>query len=259
MGGHAPVNILSVSNLTRTYGSLRAVDGLDFAVRKGEIFGVSGPNGAGKTTMFDLVSGATPATSGQIRFNGCDILAQGPDAVCQAGLVRTFQLNAAFSGLTLFESVLVGATFGSDRAGFRTWFGTDRRARRRAQEAIDFVGLGAVQDTRAGQANVFDLKRTMIACALATEPKLLLMDEPVGGLVPDEIDRIAGLVQRLRDTGITIMLIEHVMRFLTALSDRILVMHHGSALFEGSPDDMMRNSDVRDVYLGKSQAGPGHV
>ena len=254
-----PVNILNISNLTRTYGSLRAVDGLGFAVRQGEIFGVSGPNGAGKTTLFDLISGATPATSGQIRFNGRDILAQSPDAICHAGLVRTFQLNAAFSGLTLFESVLVGATFGSNTVGFRTWFGTDHQALIRAQEAIDFVGLNPVQNTQAGQANVFDLKRTMIACALATKPKLLLMDEPVGGLVPDEIDRIARLVQKLRDTGITIMLIEHVMRFLTSLSDRILVMHHGSALFEGSPDDMMKNSDVRDVYLGKSQARSRHV
>ncbi len=247
-----PADILQVSGLTKTYGSLQAVNGLNFAVRQGEIFGVSGPNGAGKTTMFDLVSGATPATSGDVQFNGRSLLGQSPDHICHAGLVRTFQLNAAFAGLSLFESVLIGATFGSHKMRASTWFRIDKAARKRAQEAIDFVGLGSAQDTRAGQANVFDLKRTMIACALATEPKLLLMDEPVGGLVPDEIDMIARLVENLRDSGITILLIEHVMRFLTSLSDRILVIHQGASLFEGTPDAMLRDPQVRQVYLGTS-------
>jgi branched-chain amino acid transport system ATP-binding protein len=249
-----PGDLLTVHDLTKSYGSLQAVDRLSFCAQAGEVLGITGPNGAGKTTMFDVVSGITAPSAGNVKFDGRDITDLGPDRICHAGLVRTFQFNATFAGLTLMESVLVGAMYGSYRPGWRAYFGAGRIARGRAEEAIDFVGLSDQRKQRIADAPVFEQKLAMIASAIATEPKLLMMDEPVAGLVPGEIDRVAELVLRLKDKGITILIIEHVMRFLTSFSTRILVMHHGAKLFEGAPDQMMRDQAVREVYLGANWA-----
>lgn len=249
-----PDDILVVTDLTKTYGQLQAVDGLSFTARTGEVLGISGPNGAGKTTMFDLISGVTPATSGQIEFDGKPIHGLSPDRICHAGLVRTFQMNASFDGLSILEAVLVGSIYGRRRTGVGTFLGVDRVALQRAEHALETVGLADRRHVLSADATVFEAKRAMIACAIATGPKLLMMDEPVGGLVPSEIEQITELVRDLKQTGVTIVLIEHVMRFLTALSDRILVMHHGRHLFSGSPADMMKDADVRAVYLGETEA-----
>ena len=183
------VDLLTVADLTKTYGRLAAVNRLSFSVKSGEILGVSGPNGAGKTTMFDLISGVTPMTEGKVTFDGVYIQGCSPDEICHAGIARTFQLNATFSGLSLFQSVLVGSSFGRRNPGLGNpglgiFAGINRDAQKQAQEAIEFVGLGDRAGLLLGNATVFEAKLSMIAAALATTPKMLLLDEPVGGLVP---------------------------------------------------------------------------
>ena len=249
-----PVDLLTVADLTKTYGRLAAVNRLSFSVKSGEILGVSGPNGAGKTTMFDLISGVTPMTEGKVTFDGVNIQGCSPDEICHAGIARTFQLNATFSGLSLFQSVLVGSSFGRRNPGLGIFTGINRNAQKQAQEAIEFVGLGDRAGLLLGNATVFEAKLSMIAGALATTPKMLLLDEPVGGLVPKEADKVAELIKRIRERGITIVMVEHVMRILTALSDRILMMHHGARLFEGTPDQMLKDQLVREIYLGREMA-----
>jgi branched-chain amino acid transport system ATP-binding protein len=239
--------------VTKSYGALRAVDDLTFAVSKNEILGIGGPNGAGKTTLFDLISGVTRPDRGSIRIEGRELVGGSPDRICHLGLARTFQLNAAFESLSVRDNVRCASYFGGRRIvlpGTRV----DRVSRERAEAAIDLLGLGDFAVISAGKLPVLQRKLLMIASAIATSPRLLLLDEPVGGLTPHEIDGIVGVVERLRQRGLAIILIEHVMRFMTALADRVIIMHHGQKIFDGSAAAMARDSTVVGVYLGPTAA-----
>ncbi len=252
-GDGAEEPLLSLKSVSKLFGALAAVNKLSFDVLKGEVLGIGGPNGAGKTTLFDIVSGLAPASSGQVLLEGRDISRQSPESICHAGIARTFQLNASFETLTVFENVLVGAYFGRDNRmapGLRT----DRKSLERAEGALVQVGLMNKRHLVAGQLPVLDRKRLMLAGALATEPRLLLMDEPVGGLNPNEMDAVSDILRAIVASGVTIVLIEHVMRFLVQLSTRVLILHHGEKIFDGLPLEVFTNPDVIDVYLGGGAA-----
>ncbi|WP_119391740.1 ABC transporter ATP-binding protein [Taklimakanibacter lacteus] len=242
--------LLSCRNVGKSFGALAAVNNLSFDLTAGEVLGIGGPNGAGKTTLFEVISGLNPATSGSILLSGRDITRLAPEEICHAGVARTFQLNAGFDSLTARENVLVGAYFG--RANRRMpSFRVGREANAAADEAMALVGITASAHRITGKLPVLERKLLMMASALATKPRLLLMDEPVGGLTAKEIDRVMQAVRAIKAAGITIILIEHVMRFLVQLSDRVMIMHHGEKIFEGLPGNLVNDKTVVDVYLGQ--------
>jgi branched-chain amino acid transport system ATP-binding protein len=251
------VALLEVDGVVKTYGGLRAVDGLTFSVDDGEIFGIAGPNGAGKTTLFDAITGMVAATSGVIRFDGAEIQRLSVHRICQSGIARTFQVPSVFDTQTVLGNVVAGAHFGSRRP---MWSSLRLRSAvaQRALDELDFVGLGNRAGDLAGPLAVFDKKRLMIASALASEPRMLFLDEPFGGLTDAEVDSLMGLIRRIRDRSVTIVLIEHVMRALTALAERVLIMNQGQFLFQGPPERMLEDPDVVRVYLGGSHAGEEH-
>lgn len=249
----APAPLLSCQGVDKYFGALAAVRNMTFDVFPGEALGIGGPNGAGKTTLFDVISGLNPATAGCIVFDGKAITRASPDRTCRLGIARTFQLNAGFDTLSARENTLIAAYFGRhDRLLPGVRF--DRETERLADEAMAFVGLEEVAHETVRTLPVYHRKLLMVAGALVTQPKLLLMDEPVGGLNPREIDDVMALVRRLKERGLTIMLIEHVMRFLVRLSDRVLIMHHGENIYEGSASGLIRDETVVDVYLGEGSS-----
>lgn len=249
----ASAPILRCEDVSRHYGSLRAVDGVSMSVMPGEVLGIGGPNGAGKTTFFDVVTGITAPSGGRIIFDGHDVTEMGADRICHLGIARTFQLNAAFEHMTVEENVQVAAQFG--RAGRRfPGFRLSRATRQVTEAALDFVGLGDKRRLLARDLPVLDRKLLMIAGAMATQPRMVFLDEPVGGLNSGEIDHIQDLVRQMCAAGITIVLIEHVMRFLLTLSTRVLIMHHGQLIFEGPPEAVAENETVVETYLGKGVA-----
>ncbi len=242
--------LLVCRNVSKYFGALAAINDLSIEVVRGEVLGISGPNGAGKTTLMDVISGLSPADSGEIIFEGTNISGWTPDRVCHRGISRTFQFNAGFDTLTVRENVLVAAYYGhSNRAlpGLRF----DRNSKRRADEALEIVGMTDKWGVLVKDLPVFDRKLLMVAGVLATGPKLLLMDEPVGGLNQEEMDKIMGLVARIRKQGVTTIIIEHVMRFLIQVADRALVMHHGQRIYEGSTGGLCRDKMVVECYLGE--------
>ncbi|MEQ9261387.1 MAG: ABC transporter ATP-binding protein [Roseovarius sp.] len=248
------LNLLSVEKLTKAYGAMKAVNELDFTVRRGEVLGIGGPNGAGKTTLFDLLSGVTPATSGRITFDGHDITGLTAPQICHLGLSRTFQLNAVFNSMTVRDNLRTSAYFGRENRmlpGLRF----DAAANASADEVMELTQLTSYAHATAGSLPVLQLKLLMIASAIVSHPKLVLLDEPVGGLNPGEIETCAAVFRQLRDFhGTTIVVIEHVMSFMTAFADRVMILHHGAKLHEGPADSLAENQDVVDVFLGVSGA-----
>lgn len=246
--------VLRVRGVIKRYGGLAAVDGVDFDVREGETFGIAGPNGAGKTTLFDVVTGISRASAGTVEFAGLPIQAASVHRICHLGIARTFQLPSVFDTQTVLANALTGAQFGNGRR----WWSALRSSPEilaRAEQELAFVGLADRSAVPAGPLPVFDKKRLMIASALATDPRVLFLDEPFGGLSPSEIDRMLVLLRTVRDRGVTIVLIEHVMRALMALADRVLIMNQGRTLFEGHPDEVRRDPEVIRVYLGREADG----
>jgi branched-chain amino acid transport system ATP-binding protein len=242
--------LLSLKGVSKHFGALAAVNDLSFDVPAGEVLGIGGPNGAGKTTLFEVISGLNPATSGTILFAGRDITRMGPEAVCHAGIARTFQLNASFDSLSVRDNVRIAAYFGREN---RRWPGVrlGPDVETLADAALDLVGYRGNGSAIAGDLPVLDRKLLMLAGAMATAPKLLLMDEPVGGLTAKETDHMMEVVRTIAATGVTIILIEHVMRFLVQLSDRVMILHHGTKIFEGNPDALAYDRTVVDIYLGE--------
>lgn len=227
---------------------------MTFHVKAGEIVGIGGPNGAGKTTFFDIISGVTPATGGTITFRGRDISDHAAHEVCVGGIARTFQLNAAFDSLTVEENVLCSAYFGRRSVVFPR-LGYDRATRENARSIINLAGLDEVAARKAANLTVLQRKQLMIACALATDPVVLLLDEPVGGLNPKEIGQTIELIRKVRrEMSLTIVLIEHVMRFLVELCDRVVIMHHGRKIYEGPTSGLTKDRQVVEVYLGAAAA-----
>jgi branched-chain amino acid transport system ATP-binding protein len=242
------VAILECQKVSKAYGGLHAVNNLSFAVEPGELYGIVGPNGAGKTSLFDCISGVNPATGGMIRFKDREIQNLRPHEICRLGLARTFQTTVAFDSQTVLTNVLVGGTFGRAREYPTLWFNDG--AREKALDALALCGLGSQQRAIAGKLPVLARKRLMLATALATAPELLLLDEPVGGLNPLERAEMIELIRVVAKTGVTILMIEHVMKAVQALANRVLVIHHGQQIAEGPPAKVLRDRRVIEVYLG---------
>jgi branched-chain amino acid transport system ATP-binding protein len=246
-------SVLEARQITKLYGGLRAVDGVSFAVRPGEILGIAGPNGAGKTTLFDTITGHTVPTSGEIILAGESVREAKIHRRCRLGLARTFQHPVAAETLTALENAYLAASFRRSA--------TRRRSRAAdvaaGMDALTAVGLEEQASTPASLLPIAAKKRLMIATALATGPRVLLLDEPFGGLSAHDVDDTVSLIKGIRDTGMAIVCIEHVMRALVALADRVLVMHHGAELFIGTPEAMLADERVIDVYLGARAGGAG--
>ena len=245
--------LLVCHGVCKYFGAMAAVKDLSFDVRRGEIFGIGGPNGAGKTTLFDVICGVSPADAGQVAFDGRDITRMAPHRVCHLGVARMFQSTAAFESMTVRDNVLVGAMFGG-RTQFIPPIFRSRDAMTRADAALEAMGLTHRADSSIADLPVFDRKLAMCASAMASNPRMLLLDEPVGGLNPHEIDLVVNIVRRIAAQGITVILIEHVMRFMVQLATRVMIMHHGEKIFEGPPNGLASDRTVAEVYLGERSA-----
>jgi branched-chain amino acid transport system ATP-binding protein len=245
--------MLDCKNVTKAYGGLLAVNDLSFSIEAGEVFAIVGPNGAGKTTLFDTISGLAQPTTGTIAFAGDQIEHLSPHEICRRGLVRTFQTTVTFASQTVLENALVGAVFG--RTNGRAALKWDPATVSTALDALELCGLLDKQVLLAATLPILDRKRLMLATALATQPKLLLLDEPVGGLNARERGDLIELIRRVNESGVTVLMIEHVMRAVQALAGRMLVLHHGRKIAEGSPAEVLRDARVVEVYLGGAGAG----
>jgi branched-chain amino acid transport system ATP-binding protein len=239
--------LLELRGLRRDFGGLRAVAGLDLAVEEGEILGLIGPNGAGKTTVFNLVTGFVRPTAGDVLLDGRSVVGLRPHGVAARGIARTFQVVKPFVGLTVLENVTLAAFL---RHPAR------HDAEARAREVLESMGLGAKAAALASDLTLMEQKRLEVARALATSPRLLLLDEPMGGLNPSEVDQASALVSRLRAGGLTIVLVEHVMKAIMAISDRIAVLHHGEKIADGPPARVVGDPAVVAAYFGKRAAEP---
>ena len=240
--------ILECQKVSKAYGGLLAVSDLSFAVEPGEVYAIVGPNGAGKTSLFDCISGINPATSGSIKFRDREIQGLRAHDICRFGLARTFQTTVAFDSQTVLTNVLVGGTFGGEHEN--PFLSFKESATEAAIDALLLCGLADQQRALAGSLPVLARKRLMLATALATRPQLLLLDEPFGGLNPGERTQMIELIRVVGRTGVTILMIEHVMKAVQALADRILVIHHGQQIAEGPPSKVLRDPRVIEVYLG---------
>jgi branched-chain amino acid transport system ATP-binding protein len=239
--------LLAVNNLSKRFRGLLAVDQVSFAVMAGEIFAVIGPNGAGKSTLFAMVAGALVPDGGSVTFAGSRIDGLTPDAACRRGIARTFQIVRPFPALSVEDNVLIGALLHRPDVA---------SARAHARAVLERLALDDKRAHLASALTLPDRKRLEVARALATDPKLLLLDEVMAGLRPAETDRMVAILRQLnRDTGITILLIEHVMRAVMALASRILVLHHGAAIAQGLPEAVVRDPAVITSYLGAETTG----
>ena len=250
------MSLIELKEVTKAFGGLRAVRDVTLRVNRGEIYSVIGPNGSGKSTLFNLISGVMPVTSGSIQVLGRDTKGMGSHRVAKLGLSRTFQTTQVFAEKTVLENALAGRHLhvktGLWSAELRTGFFRDQEAghRARALEILDIVGLVARAEQRAAEVPNALQQRVAIAMALASEPELLLLDEPTGGLMEQEVLELMDLLRRIRDRGVTIMLIEHKMRLVRLVSDRIAVLNNGAMICEGVPSTVLNDPRVVEAYLG---------
>lgn len=240
------MSLLELKGVSKSFGGLQAVSQVSLNLEKEEILGIIGPNGAGKTTLFNTVTGFLKPDSGEIRFDGDNIVDLKPHQICQRGMVRTFQLVKPFLQLTVLDNVIVAALNRTKMI---------REAQEKAQEIIEFVGLGEKKDTLGTGLTLPHRKRLELARALATGPKLLLLDEVMAGLTPTEVDELIRLLKQVNQKGVTILLIEHVMRGLMALSKRVVVLNYGEKIAEGVPGEIVKDRQVIEAYLGEEFAG----
>lgn len=238
--------ILRASRITKKFAGLTAVSQVDFTLEQGEIVGLIGPNGAGKTTVVNMIAGVYPPTTGEIHFKNRSITGLKPYRIGRLGVGRTFQIVKPFAHMTVLENASVGAMFGAKGKGRSA-----RQAIEAAAEILSFVGLQAQMDQRADQLNVASRKRLEMAKALAMSPELILFDEVMAGLNHREIDQAVQLIRKIRDRGITVLVIEHVMRAIKNVCDRVFVLHHGEKIADGPVADVLGDERVIKAYLGR--------
>jgi len=240
--------LLEVRGISKRFGGVQAVKGLSFDLRRGEILGLLGPNGAGKTTAFNMIAGYVKPDEGNIRLGVMDITALSPWNVCKAGLARTFQLSKPFGGMSARENLIVGNLVKhNDR----------RRSADRADELLDFLGMQDLADVDAENLTAFERRKLELGRALSTDPTLLLMDEVVAGATPQEAMVMVELIKRIRSSGVTVLIIEHVMKVIMGLSDRVIVMHLGRLMADGLPSDVVKQPNVLKAYFGDDYVDAG--
>jgi branched-chain amino acid transport system ATP-binding protein len=234
--------LLEITGLKKSFGSIVVADGLELAMVPGEAVGIIGPNGAGKTTLFNLIAGSLSPDGGAIRFDGRDLLGLSPQGRCRAGLGRTHQIPRPFENLTVFENLLVGAVHGRGK--------TEREVAQSCGDILERLGLIKRANTLAGSLTLLERKRLEMARALATAPRLLLLDEIAGGLTEGECAELVATIRNIRASGVAILWIEHVVHALLAVIDRLVVLNFGRKIAEGVPKEVMQRSDVREIYMG---------
>ncbi len=240
--------LIELQGVERRFGGLKAVDGVSFTMAPGEIVGLIGPNGAGKTTLINTITGVHPATAGTIRFEGRDITRLKPHAIAQLGVARTFQIVQPFPEMTVLENVAAGALF-AGRAP------TMAAAEAAALGQLEFTGLAALAGKRAATLTLAQRKRLELAKSLAMRPRLLMLDEVNAGLNPSEIDEALDIIKRISASGVTILVVEHLMKVVLSISQRIVVLHHGQLIAEGEPRAVLADKAVIEAYLGTRYAG----
>ena len=240
--------LLEAHNITKAFGAFKAIDDASVMVAEGDILGLIGPNGAGKSTLFNCLTGDLPATAGRVLFEGADVTRLPPEARARLGLARTFQVPLTFESMTVLDNVIIGALLRRPNAG---------EAREKARSVLDYVGLGALTDAPARSLGTPGRKRLEIARALASEPKLLLLDEAMAGLTPTEVHEAIELVRRIHQGGITIVIVEHIMEVIVSLAQRVVVFHQGREISRGTPREVTSDPAVIEAYLGRRKVMHG--
>jgi branched-chain amino acid transport system ATP-binding protein len=235
--------MLQIQEITKTFGGLVALDSVSFTVNAGEIFGLIGPNGAGKTTLLNVIAGVYKPDSGTVTFRGERVSGQSSYKICNKGIARTFQISRPFPAMTVLENVKVAAVFGRS--------GPAEDPERKARGVLEFVEFPMPEDTLAENLNALQLKRLDLARALASDPELLLLDEVAAGLRPTEYQELINLIVRVRDSGVTLIVVEHVMRLIMQICDRLGVLYYGRKIAEGPRDEVARDETVIEAYLGE--------
>ena len=241
------MTILVAERLNRQFGGIQAIDDLSFGLNEGEVVALIGPNGAGKTTLVNLLTGVIPPSSGRIRFHGVDVTAQRPFEAARRGMARTFQIVQPFPKMTVLENVAAGALFGGGAPSVA-------EATAAAREQLEFTGLAQFADRPAAALTLAGRKRLELAKSMAMRPKLLMLDEVNAGLNAVEIDGALKLIRQIAERGVTILVIEHLMKVVMSLAERVLVLHHGQLIAEGDAHSIVRNKRVIEAYLGEKFA-----
>ncbi|MCL6558438.1 MAG: ABC transporter ATP-binding protein [Firmicutes bacterium] len=242
------MDFFSIQGLTKQFGGLVACNNIDLVIKEREVIGLIGPNGAGKSTFFALIAGFYKPDAGKVSFLGEDITGKSPEEICQRGIARTFQIVRPFSGMTVLENILVGV-FSREK--------NMKRARNRAEEVLTFTGLASRRNVLAGELTIADKKRLELARALATRPKMILLDEVMAGLNPKETQEAVELIRAINEQGITLFVVEHVMEVIMPISERVVVLDGGNKIAEGPPEEVAKNPEVIKAYLGEKYHAAG--